>query len=244
MARYNDDDIFEVIDRRGEPVQEEDAFSEQEDFVVIEYRGPDLADDPMAQDDRRKSKKERRREEEERMEAERREREKEELKKEILAELRAGKKAAIEDETDGGLSNRRERRRAGKETQKEEAPNETAVQGETEEDVPHQRSKFSEWMMTVLSGNILSKAEVKRTYPYLLFIAFLAFLYIGNVFRMQQLYRKQESLRTEVKELRAKSLTIASERMNATRQSNIIAEIERRGLPLKESLTPSEVIEK
>ncbi|MCC8035886.1 MAG: hypothetical protein LIO77_08175 [Rikenellaceae bacterium] len=105
-------------------------------------------------------------------------------------------------------------------------------------------SRVSNIVMLLLSGNILSRQEVRRVYPYLLFIAFLAFVYIGNVFRMQQLYRRHERLTVEVRELRAKSMTIASEKMKATRQSNIIREIERRGIPLGESLAPNKTIQR
>lgn len=97
-------------------------------------------------------------------------------------------------------------------------------------------------LASVLSGNILSKSEVRRAYPYMIFVACLMFLYIANVFRTQYIYRQHATLTEQVKELRAKSMTIASERMRATQQSNIMIELERRGIPLKESLTPNKVI--
>lgn len=95
---------------------------------------------------------------------------------------------------------------------------------------------------SVLSGNILSKSEVRRAYPYMIFVACLMFLYIANIFYTQSVYREHSALTEEVKELRAKSMTIASDKMRATRQSNIMVELERRGIPLKESLTPNKVI--
>lgn len=110
------------------------------------------------------------------------------------------------------------------------------------EDEPRRRSKLEEAIKAFMTGNILSSAGVIRTYPYLVFIAFLAFLYIGNIFSMQRLHRQQTALTREVRELRTKSMTIASECMQATRQSNIIREIEKRGIPLKESLEPNRVI--
>ena len=110
------------------------------------------------------------------------------------------------------------------------------------EDEPRRRSKLEEAIKAFMTGNILSSAGVIRTYPYLVFIAFLAFLYIGNIFSMQRLHRQQAALTREVRELRTKSMTIASECMQATRQSNIIREIEKRGIPLKESLEPNRVI--
>lgn len=105
-------------------------------------------------------------------------------------------------------------------------------------------SRLKEYIGSLLSGNILSKSEVRRLYPYLLFVAFLMLLYISNVFRMQHLHRRHDALVKEVKELRAKSLTISAMRMNSTRQSEIIRELEVRGIDLQESLVPPKVIGK
>lgn len=108
-------------------------------------------------------------------------------------------------------------------------------------DPPAEKNKDNT-LVSVLSGNILSKSEVKRAYPYMIFVACLMFLYIANIFRTQYIYREHARLTEQVKELRAKSMTIASDKMKATRQSNILIELERRGIPLRESLTPNKVI--
>ena len=144
------------------------------------------------------------------------------------------------------LSEERPRRsRRGMDMEETESMSERESEDQTEEPeapAPRKRSPFSRYLMTVLSGNILSRAEVRRVYPYLLFVAFLMLLYISNVFRMQQLYRRHDRLAKEVKELRAKSMTIASEKMSATRQSRILEQVKERGIPLRESLTPNKVI--
>jgi cell division protein FtsL len=94
----------------------------------------------------------------------------------------------------------------------------------------------------LLSGNILSKAEVKRLYPLLLLVSFLAILYISNIFRIQSLYRQYNQLSREVKELQAESVTLASERINATRRNRIVEEANARGLNLRESVVPPKVV--
>ena len=99
-----------------------------------------------------------------------------------------------------------------------------------------------DYLGSLLSGNILSKAEVKRLYPYFVFIAFLTILYISNIFSMQSSYRRYDHLSKEIKELRAESITIASERMNATRQSRILEEANARGLDIRESVIPPKVV--
>ena len=75
-------------------------------------------------------------------------------------------------------------------------------------------------------------------------LALLMFLYIANGFHIQKLHRRHDRLTEQVKELRARSLTVSSLRMISTRQSEIIRELELRGIPLEESLSPPKVIEK
>jgi len=99
-----------------------------------------------------------------------------------------------------------------------------------------------DYIGSLLSGNILSKAEIKRLYPYLLFVAFLTILYISNIYSLHSSYRKYDRLSREIKELKAESITIASERMNVTRQSRIVDEANARGLGLKESVIPPKVV--
>lgn len=120
-------------------------------------------------------------------------------------------------------------------------------QGEEEQPEPAQPkkpSKFVEFMGGMLSGSILSKAEVRKQYPYMLFVAVLMMFYIGNIFRMQSLYRRHEALTGEVKELRSKSVTLAANLAETTRQSAIIEELKRRGIDLQESVVPPKVISK
>lgn len=201
---------------------------DQPNDLIEEYDDIDHSGDPMAEPTKerevRKSRRLRRREKQERKEQRRIEREKAQIRAEVIAELRAEGKI----DQHGILI----------EISRPEGDDE-----QEEESRPERRpSRFSVWLMTILSGNILTRAEARRAYPYLLFVAFLAFIYIGNIFRTQQLHRKHEQLAVEVKELRAKSMTLAVEKMSATRQSNILDQIERRNLELKESLIPNRVI--
>lgn len=94
-----------------------------------------------------------------------------------------------------------------------------------------------------ISGNILRAPEVRRSFPYALFVALLMFLYIVNGYHTQKLNRRNNRLTEQVKELRAKSLAYSELRMTATRRSRIIEELHRRGIILNESLTPPKVVE-
>ena len=105
-------------------------------------------------------------------------------------------------------------------------------------------ARFERYVRRVISGSILADAEVQKHYPYVLFMAVLMFLYIANGFHTQKLHRQHERLTARVKELRAQSLTISSQRMIATRQSEIIRELEERGIPLDELVSPPKIIDK
>ena len=119
---------------------------------------------------------------------------------------------------------------------------------ETEEQQPERAvktpSRFERHVKQILSGSILTNAEVQKHYPYILFMVLLAFLYIANGFHMQKLHREHNRLSAQVKELRARSLTLSSQRMIATRQSEIIRAVEERGIPLEELLASPKIIDK
>lgn len=125
-------------------------------------------------------------------------------------------------------------------------PEEDPKQGsETPPPPPKKRRPFrlEEYAGQVLSGNILTRAEVRRQYPYIFFMALLMLLYIANGYHIQKLHRRHDKLTEQIKELRSRSLTLSSIRMTATRQSSIIQELNARNIPLHESLTPPKVIE-
>ena len=105
-------------------------------------------------------------------------------------------------------------------------------------------SWFERNLAQVLSGSILTRVEVRRMYPYVLFVVVLMFLYIANGYHIQKLHRRHDRLTEQVKELRSRSLTISSIRMTQTRQSEIIKQLEERGIPLEESLIPPKIIDK
>ena len=155
----------------------------------------------------------------------------------------------LEEEEEVSARKRRRRERAAERRSDEIPAAEPCLEAEetehaAEDDAARPRSRIAEFLLSIVSGNFLSRAEVRKTYPYLLFIAFLMLLYISNIFRMQQLYRRHERLTVQVRELRAKSLSLASQKMNATRQSRVLEELQQRGIPLHESLAPNRVIPK
>ncbi|MBR3682506.1 MAG: hypothetical protein IKL67_03720 [Tidjanibacter sp.] len=96
----------------------------------------------------------------------------------------------------------------------------------------------------VLSGEVLVSSPAKKHYIFALYCCLLIILYMGYVFSSQRLQREQIECRIELQKTRAKSLLYSSEKISASRHSNITSEVEKRGIEIKEWPTPPQVIGK
>lgn len=96
----------------------------------------------------------------------------------------------------------------------------------------------------VLSGEVLVSSPAKKHYTFALYCCLLIILYMGYVFSSQRLQREQIECRIELQKTRAKSLLYSSEKISASRHSNITSEVEKRGINIKEWPTPPQVIGK
>ncbi len=90
----------------------------------------------------------------------------------------------------------------------------------------------------VFDGSILTRDAVTRQLPFLAFLAFLALVYIGNRYHAEKIVREESKMQTEIKELRAKSISIAAELMDMSRQSEVSRLIKEKGMDLKEAVRP------
>ena len=90
----------------------------------------------------------------------------------------------------------------------------------------------------VLDGSLLAGSAIVKQLPFIVFLVFLAIIYIGNRYHAEKMIRKIVSAREEVKNLRAEQLTTASELMNHSKPSTVEDMVEQRGLGLKQSTKP------
>ena len=97
-------------------------------------------------------------------------------------------------------------------------------------------------MRDILNGNILSKENVSGQIPYILFLALLAVIYIGNRYKYEKLVRDGQNMQVEVKNLRAESITMASQLMYISKQSQVSRLVQEKGLGLEESVVPPKKI--
>jgi len=110
---------------------------------------------------------------------------------------------------------------------------------------PEQKNpKRSKGMKDLLNGNVLSKEAVGNQLPYILFLAFLAVMYIGNRYRYEKMVRYGQELQSEVSNLRAESITTAAELMHISRQSQVSRMVKEKGLGLEESTVPPRKIKR
>lgn len=88
----------------------------------------------------------------------------------------------------------------------------------------------------VLGGDFIKRESTMKQIPFVLLLAFLALIYIGNSYFAEKNIRKIEKMQRELKELRYEYISIKSARMHATRQSEIAKQIKSKGI--KESTVP------
>lgn len=106
------------------------------------------------------------------------------------------------------------------------------------------KSKVARNVSDVITGDILTNQRLRRWYPLILWCILLVFVYIGVHFKYQRLQRIEIQERILLNEERSRAVIFSSMRMNASRHSRIVDEVQRRGLPLEESTVPPKIIEK
>jgi hypothetical protein len=94
----------------------------------------------------------------------------------------------------------------------------------------------------LIDGSLLAKDAVVKQLPFFLFLAFLAIVYIANRYHAEKIVGESTRLEQQMKEYRAKSMSISSELMFLSKQSGVMQMVERKGLGLKESVEPPQKI--
>ena len=90
----------------------------------------------------------------------------------------------------------------------------------------------------IFDGTVLTRDIVTRQLPFVLFLTFLIILYIGNRYHAEKVIRETMILQTELKELRARSISTATELEFISRQSEVAKRVDDLSLGLKEAVNP------
>jgi len=88
----------------------------------------------------------------------------------------------------------------------------------------------------ILGGGFLTNERTAKNLPFLLFLAFLGIIYIGNSYTAEKKIRRIEKLQKELKELRYDHIYTKSKLMSKSRQSEVAESLEKDGI--KESRVP------
>ena len=88
----------------------------------------------------------------------------------------------------------------------------------------------------ILGGTFLTRERTAKHLPFLLFLAFVAIIYIGNSYYAEKNIRKIERLQKQLKEMRYEYITNKSHVMHSSRQSQVATSLKDKGI--KESTVP------
>ena len=97
-------------------------------------------------------------------------------------------------------------------------------------------------LRNLLDGSILTRNFVVQQLPFILFLTFLAVIYISNRYHAERIFRKVSEIQTEVKNLRAEQITTTAKLMNMSKPSAVGQLVEERELGLKELSKPPKVL--
>jgi len=103
-----------------------------------------------------------------------------------------------------------------------------------EERKDYKRSRFRD----IVDGSLLTREKVVRQLPFVLFITLIIIFYIANRYHSEKLVRRTLELQKELKELRAESISTASELEYISRQSQVARLVDEKNLELEESSKP------
>jgi len=105
-------------------------------------------------------------------------------------------------------------------------------------------SKYRKGFSNVLDGSFLTRKGFLKGLPYIIFLAFLAMIYIANIYVAESKLRRIESLKKELKEIRFEYIITKSNLMHLSKQSQVAKRMGIRGI--RESRIPPKkiVIEK
>ena len=110
---------------------------------------------------------------------------------------------------------------------------------------PNQELKESKRLTVkdLIGGNVLSREGVIKQVPFLLFLFVLMIFYIGNQYQGAKVMKKVMKVEARLKVLRTESISTTFERMEMSKQSEVIKLVNEKGRGLKEATMPPVKIE-
>ena len=101
---------------------------------------------------------------------------------------------------------------------------------------PGKRGVLGKGLSAVFSGTFLTNDKTLRHLPFIIFLAFIAILYIANGYYADDKIREVNKISNQLKELRSEYISTKSDLMFASKQSEVAKSAEKLGL--KEPVVP------
>jgi hypothetical protein len=106
---------------------------------------------------------------------------------------------------------------------------------------PGKKGVLAKGLSAVFSGTFLTNEKTLKHLPFLLFLALIAILYIANGYYADDKIREVNKINNELKELRSEYISVKSDLMFVSKQSEVAKSVELMGL--KEPVVPPMKIE-
>jgi hypothetical protein len=90
----------------------------------------------------------------------------------------------------------------------------------------------------LLDGNVLTRKSVLKQSRFILLLVLIAFFSIANRNHAEKTVIQLNRLQSDVKEMRAKSISFSSDLVKISRQSEVVRLVNRYNLGLEENLDP------
>ena len=90
----------------------------------------------------------------------------------------------------------------------------------------------------LLDGNVLTRKSVLKQSRFIVLLVLIAFISIANRNHAEKMVIRLNQLQSDVKEMRAESITISSDLVRISRQSEVVRLVKRYDLGLQENLEP------
>lgn len=94
------------------------------------------------------------------------------------------------------------------------------------------------FLKELLSGSMVSDKIVLKNLGYFILLTILGAVYIGNRFHAERITRETTRLASEVRDLRAEALSVSTDLMYVSKQSEVFRLVREKGLGLEELKAP------
>jgi hypothetical protein len=94
----------------------------------------------------------------------------------------------------------------------------------------------------VFTGRVLTRKFIRKQMRFVLFFAFISFLYISNHHKVEKMQKELFRLNEEVKELRFEAVTTSSELMSMSKPSEVIRKMDEMGVEMEELKEPPRIL--